>query len=154
MECINCKIEISQTKGKRPKIYCSDRCKVDFFRSKKATGGPKRGRGRPRKAPIVQPPHERDSILINADRGRDSNGMNMEEVKLAKKEAKKEKENLPKISELPVVIPSKESIDSTDGQLGEYLNQNDFYMGYEIPKGLKGIDLTIWKSDFKEKQSK
>ncbi len=27
----------------------------------------------------------------------------------------------------------------------------DLYMGHEIPKGLKGIDLSIWKAEIKEK---
>lgn len=48
MECLNCKIEVKQTKGKRSKLYCSENCRVEFFRKKKTADGPKRGRGRPK----------------------------------------------------------------------------------------------------------
>lgn len=48
MECLNCKIKVEQTKGKRRRLYCSENCRVEFFRKKKAADGPKRGRGRPK----------------------------------------------------------------------------------------------------------
>lgn len=39
MECLNCKKEVEQTVGKRPKLYCSDSCRTSFFQKKKKKGG-------------------------------------------------------------------------------------------------------------------
>lgn len=55
MECLNCKTRVAQTAGKRPKLYCSETCRVAFFRQKKAGEGVKKGKGRPRKHIIVHP---------------------------------------------------------------------------------------------------
>lgn len=55
MECLNCKTPVAQTAGKRPKLYCSETCRVAFFRQKKAGEGVKKGKGRPRKHIIVHP---------------------------------------------------------------------------------------------------
>ena len=52
MECLNCNTIISQTPGKRPKLYCSSKCRIEFCRRKKAESKPKRGRGRPKKIVI------------------------------------------------------------------------------------------------------
>lgn len=50
MECLNCKLEVGQTEGKRPKLYCSQKCRIEYFRKKKAAEKPKGKRGRPPKA--------------------------------------------------------------------------------------------------------
>lgn len=50
MECLNCKTPVAQTPGKRPKLYCSETCRVAFFRLKKAGEGIKKGKGRPKKS--------------------------------------------------------------------------------------------------------
>lgn len=55
MECLNCKTLVPQTPGKRPKLYCSETCRVAFFRQKKAGDGVKKGKGRPRKHIAVSP---------------------------------------------------------------------------------------------------
>ena len=33
MKCINCNKELEQIKGKKAKIYCSDKCRITFKRS-------------------------------------------------------------------------------------------------------------------------
>jgi len=114
MECLNCKKEVQQTPKKRAKLYCSQKCRVEYCRTKKAAGKPKIGRGRPKKANT----------------------------------------QLPKFSELPIVTPSKEAIKTSNGNLSEYLNNTELFMGHEIPKGLKGIDLSIWKAEIKEANKK
>jgi hypothetical protein len=45
MECLNCKTDVPQTPKKRPKLYCSEKCRIEFFRKKKPMGK----RGRPKK---------------------------------------------------------------------------------------------------------
>lgn len=55
MECLNCNIIISQTPGKRPKLYCSSKCRIEYCRKKKTEGKPKRGRGRPKKTQQLPP---------------------------------------------------------------------------------------------------
>jgi|ERR1700743_490699 len=112
MECLNCKNPVEQTKGKRSRLYCSDKCRVNFYRINASEGIPKRGRGRPKKidkgviqaeikavkAQVINRSDsnfmgglpERDNALIDAARGRDSNEINMDEVRFAKKEAKKQ----------------------------------------------------------------
>lgn len=56
MECLNCKKPVAQTPKKRSKLYCSEKCRVQFFRANASDGKPKRGRGRPRKidAGVIQ----------------------------------------------------------------------------------------------------
>lgn len=56
MECLNCKIDVPQTPKKRPKLYCSERCRVEFFRKKKPKGQP----GRPRKANVPETKFEKN----------------------------------------------------------------------------------------------
>lgn len=55
MECLNCQTPVPQTPGKRPKLYCSETCRVAFFRQKKAGDGVKKGKGRPRKHIPISP---------------------------------------------------------------------------------------------------
>lgn len=56
MECLNCKKPVPQTPKKRSRLYCSEKCRVQFFRANASDGKPKRGRGRPRKidAGVIQ----------------------------------------------------------------------------------------------------
>ena len=49
MECRNCKTDVKQTKGKRQKLYCSQKCRVEFFRKESAKANPPKKRGRPPK---------------------------------------------------------------------------------------------------------
>lgn len=50
MGCLNCKEPVVQSVGKRKKLYCSDKCRVEYYRKKKADASPnKRSPGRPRK---------------------------------------------------------------------------------------------------------
>lgn len=94
-KCLECGNSVPQTLGKRKKEYCGSTCRTVYWKKKKQKGKPKRGPGRPPKAPIIEPIPERDNILINAARGRDSNGINMDEVRLAEKEAQKEDKPFP-----------------------------------------------------------
>lgn len=93
MECLNCKNDVPQTKGKRAKLYCSQKCRVEYFRAKEAAITPKRGPGRPPKnlaAQAQQETEQRQNPLINAARGRDASGVNEDELVLAQKEAIRE----------------------------------------------------------------
>lgn len=36
-QCLNCKKEIEEYTGRRPKKYCSDACRQKFFQAKKKT---------------------------------------------------------------------------------------------------------------------
>jgi hypothetical protein len=97
MECLNCKIEVSQSKGKRAKLYCSEKCRIEYFRKKKGEGKPKRGPGRPRKVNLAalaieveKETEKRSNPFINAARGRDANGVNQDEADLAQKEGLRE----------------------------------------------------------------
>ncbi len=49
MKCLNCNTIVQQTPKKRAKLYCSDKCRIEFCRKKKTENGLKRGRGRPKK---------------------------------------------------------------------------------------------------------
>lgn len=49
MKCLNCSNDVLQTPKKRAKLYCSEKCRVEFCRKKKQQGTVKRGRGRPKK---------------------------------------------------------------------------------------------------------
>jgi len=53
MECLNCKTEVPQTPKKRAKLYCSERCRIEYFRKKKPKGKP----GRPKKKIESKPVH-------------------------------------------------------------------------------------------------
>ena len=114
MECLNCKREVEQTRGKRRKLYCSENCRVEYCRKKKAADKPKRGRGRPKKAIVIEP------VEIQAK---------IEEVKERIKDDPRSKMKCP-----------------TD--------ISESFMGHKIPTGLKGIDLSIWKAEIKEKNGK
>lgn len=89
MNCLNCGKPVKQTEGKRAKNYCDPACRQKHWQKnnkKSAIRGP----GRPKKTPIVVPPNPKDNALINAARGRDSNGVNMDETRLSEKEASRE----------------------------------------------------------------
>lgn len=62
MDCLNCQTPVPQTAGKRPKLYCSETCRVAFFRQKKAGEGVKKGKGRPRKHIPISPVKVYDAI--------------------------------------------------------------------------------------------
>ena len=109
MECLNCKKPITQTKGKRSRLYCSDKCRVTFYRTNASEGVPKKGRGRPRKI---------DAGVLQA------------EIKAVREQVKKS--------------PFTNLRGTSDQSAPRF-------MGHEIPKGLKGIDLSIWKAEVKEK---
>lgn len=58
MECLNCKAAVPQTPKKRPKLYCSEKCRIEFFRKKRPKGKP----GRPKKK-ISDPAREKAKTI-------------------------------------------------------------------------------------------
>src|ERR1700753_950885 len=106
MECLNCKTDVPQTTGKRAKLYCSEKCRIEFFRKKKASDGPQRGPGRPKKGI--------DPVVIQA--------------KIA--EVKERIKDDPRAKMRCATSPVTET-----------------FMGYPIPTGMKGINLSIWKAE-------
>jgi len=50
MKCLNCQKAVNQTPGKRPKLYCSPKCKAEYFKKKQPVDPSKRGPGRPKKS--------------------------------------------------------------------------------------------------------
>ena len=85
--CINqkCGKELSHTEGRRPKKFCSEKCRIEFHNSAKIKGV---GRGRPKGAKNKLKPNANDIIeaenrnnpLTNAARGRDDGGVNKDEI--------------------------------------------------------------------------
>lgn len=100
-KCLECGSELTQTVGKRKKMYCGDTCRVKYFLKKKNEGRVYKKRGRkPKpettvgvlkqaienmgKVPVSVPSKEYDNRtnpLINAARGRDASGINEDEIK-------------------------------------------------------------------------
>lgn len=89
MGCLECGKELIQTPGKRPKQFCNVTCRSNYWQKKNRAEKERGKPGRPKNTPIVTPPPERDNALINAARGRDSNGINMDEVAVANRAQKK-----------------------------------------------------------------
>jgi hypothetical protein len=56
MKCLNCQKAVKQTPGKRPKLYCSPKCKAEYFKKRQPVDPNKRGPGRPKKEEKVDAP--------------------------------------------------------------------------------------------------
>ena len=81
-----CGKELSHTEGRRPKKFCSEKCRIEFHNLGKIKGV---GRGRPKGSKNKLKPNAIDRIeaenrnnpLTNAARGRDEGGVNKDEIK-------------------------------------------------------------------------
>lgn len=51
-----------------------------------------------------------------------------------------------------IKIKNLKKVHLPDKEVKKLAESSFYYMGVEIPKGLKGIDLTIWKAEIKEKK--
>jgi hypothetical protein len=54
-QCLNCKIEIQEYTGRRPKKYCSDACRQKFFQTKNKTKSAKKEEKEPPAAKTTNP---------------------------------------------------------------------------------------------------
>jgi len=92
MECLNCKMEVEQTPKKRAKLYCSEKCRIEFFRKKKPKGKP----GRPKKeAPIekrIDPVEIQRQIAEAQERFKNMPRLKMPRLKGSKNKPKVESE--------------------------------------------------------------
>jgi hypothetical protein len=125
----NCQNDLVHIEGRRPKEFCSPKCRTDFHNSKKVKGV---GRGRPKGAKNKFKPsaidlveaENRDNPLTNAARGRDKGGVNKGEVKKEKK---------------PVGIKNWKREKTLLGGLHKKLAIN------EMPKGLSLMQQLEWR---------
>lgn len=130
--CLNCNTEIEDTPGRRPKQFCGANCRQKYWQKKSREGQEPGKAGRPKKG---TPPPEEEVVAEQA----------IDAVLNAEKEAK-----ITDKKKLAVAIRKQPMVSK------EVLVQfpDEEFMGHPIPKGLKGIELSIWKAEIKEKQSK
>jgi len=127
LHCLECSKLVPQTPGKRAKSYCNNTCRVKYWKKQKevASGIEKRKPGRPKKDDQLQ----NTEVLLPGNLGNVKVGGRISEVKSVFKDKKG-----------AVTVTLAPAVES--------------FMGHPIPKGLKGIDLSIWKAEIKEANKK
>lgn len=131
MDCLNCGKELIQTPKKRPKQFCGISCRSNYWQKKKREGKGIGKAGRPKKetpSPKEEAVAEQKiNAVLDAEKG----------AKITdKKKLVAEIRKQPMVcKEVLVRFPDEE------------------FMGHPIPKGLKGIELSIWKAEIKEKEN-
>ena len=90
MNCLNCGKEVKQTEGKRQRKYCNDACKQIHWK-KTNKKEPKYVQYKTFKELLdkFNSLSERDNQLINAARGRDESGINLDEIRPEKQKNNK-----------------------------------------------------------------
>jgi len=125
MGCLNCGKDLIQITGKRAKTFCSVTCRSNYWqkknRDRKGTGKA----GRPKKGTPKISTVEKDfpNVVWHPD---------VHDAMMADA-----KQTGVKIA---IQVPKKD--------LKKYSEES--FMGHPIPKGLKGIELSIWKAEIKE----
>lgn len=122
IKCLECDKPVPQTPGKRKKEYCGSTCRTKYWKKKKDAGKEKGKPGRPKKAKIV-------------------GGLPDKEVKKVANRAASSSKSVSKAwgdAKFKVTVAEERTPEQ--------------FMGHKIPKGLKGIELAIWKAEIKEKK--
>lgn len=156
LKCLGCDKMVDQTPKKRPKLYCSGKCRQKVWQENR--------RQEILSLRVKEAASDRNNSLINAARCRDENGVNKDELALAEKEGAEEKKDLSEKKTFPLsdseikekgtrrevkkVFPKCDQSKKAVGQ-----SSQEPFMGHPIPKGLKGIELSIWKAEIKEKDN-
>lgn len=125
MGCRNCGKDLVQIPGKRAKTFCSVTCRSNYWQKKKRESAQKKigTPGRPKKED-----HEiqNTELILPGNLGSVNVGNGVSEIKKVFKDKK----------------------GTTTITLGPI---RESFMGHSIPKGLKGIELSIWKAEIKDK---
>lgn len=136
LSCKECGKPVPQTKGKRTKEYCSIACRSNNWQKRKRniTGF----------SPVVK---NKAISAPKSEKPADTPISDKEVRKLAKNASKGvNKKSAYQSATFKVEVADERTFKSKDVE-GEF-------MGNSIPKGLKGVDLSIWKAEIKEKLSK
>lgn len=147
MGCLECGKELVQIIGKRAKKFCNVTCRSNYWQKQKrnAEGLVFRKAGRPKKnTPDPPPPTEEilaafispkqdafDAPLIDTIQDEPNYFVPVNQAVIDK---------LGKVLVEAKKTPQRAASQSTES-----------FMGHPIPKGLKGIELSIWKAEIKEK---
>lgn len=134
-KCMGCDNLVPQTEGKKAKLYCSSICRQKVWQDKR------REELRIFRETSKQNPLPAGYVRIKNVKAVTKDG---KEVSLSKPKDINPSEIQAKISEV------KERI-KDDPRSKMRCAMPESFMGHEIPKELKGIELSIWKSEIKEK---